>query len=430
METSPVPESSPSAGERIRSLILLGTAICLYFLAMFQRIVIPGSIFSELQADLNVSAAAVTGLGAAFMYAYAATQLFTGILSDKFGGYRVITVGAILFCLGSLLFPMCRSIPPLLYLCRAVTGIGAGTIFLSVVKEIQRAFPSRFGPVVGLAIMIGCGGAITASGPFVLMVRGTGWNAGLIAAGAVTALVTLLFLGLRFTVRMPAPTGIRFRIQSFFPAMRKRHNWRIFLMTGISMAIYYSFQTLLGKKFLEDYCSMSAVAAGWVLAASWILAAAANFGMPLLSRLMGERRKPFMLFMAIGTLISAGGLIPALVFEWRMPWFFISLFILLAICSNMSPVFLSILRETNPPDNLGICASLSNFVPFALIALLGNLAGFLMELFEPVITDEGVRVYGTHSYIAVFLLYTLFALIGLFLAFGIRETRGQHLDVD
>ena len=57
------------------------------------------------------------------------------------------------------------------------------------------------------------------------------------------------------------------------------------------------------------------------------------------------------------------------------------------------------------------------------------LAGFLMQRFEPVITDEGIRVYGTQSYIAVFLLYTLFALAGHFLAFGIRETR-QHLDVD
>lgn len=132
----------------------------------------------------------------------------------------------------------------------------------------------------------------------------------------------------------------------------------------------------------------------------------------------------------IGVRLGHGGLIPALVFDWRMPWFFIFLFILLAVCSNMSPVFLSILRETNPADNPGICASLSNFVPFALIALLGNLAGFLMELFDPVITDEGIRVYGANSYIAVFLLYTLFALAGLFLTFGIRETRGQHLDVD
>ena len=418
-----------SSGGRIRSVLLLGAAAILYFFAMFQRVAVPGTIFSDLQTDLNVPAPTITGLGAAFMYAYAATQLFTGILSDKFGGFRVITFGGILLCLGALLFPLSRSSLFLLYFCRVITGIGAGTVFLSIVKEIQRLFPQNFGPVTGIIIMIGCGGAITASGPFAVLVRRSGWNAGLVAAGIMTAVTTLLFLALRSTAWMPAPTAVRFRLQSFLPVMKKRHNWRIFLMTGISMAIYYSFQTLLGKKFLEDFCAMEPVSAGWVLAVTWILAAAANFGMPFLSRLLGERRRPFMLFMAVGTFISSGGLIPALYFGWRMPWLCISLFILLAVCSNMSPVFLSILRETNPADNLGICASLANFVPFALIALLGNLSGFLMELFRPEIVD-GVRIYGANSYITVFSLFTAFALAGLFLSFGIRETRGRHLDVD
>lgn len=428
MSADTTSETVPS-GERIRSVLLLGTAACLYFLAMFQRMVVPGSIFSELQTDLNVQAAAITGLGASFMYAYAATQLFTGIFSDKFGGFRVITFGGILLCIGALLFPLSRGSLFLLYCFRIVTGIGAGTIFLSIVKEIQRLFPRNFGPVTGFGIMIGCGGAITASGPFVMLVRRSSWYAGLLAAGLVTVVITLIFLALRFTTKMPAPTKIQFRLQSFLPVMRKRHNWRIFLMTGISMAIYYSFQTLLGKKFLEDFCSMDPVSAGWALAVTWILAAAANFGMPILSRLIGERRRPFMLFMAAGTLICSGGLIPALYLGWRMPWFYVSLYFLLAVCSNMSPVFLSVLRETNPADNLGICASLANFVPFALIALLGNLSGFLMELFEPAIVD-GVRIYGTNSYITVFSLFTAFALAGLFLSFGIRETRGQHLDVE
>jgi MFS family permease len=106
---------------------MLGMGVMLYFFANLQRVAIPGSIFNELQTDLNASAKYITALSSMFMYIYAAGQLCAGLLADRYGGERVITFGALLFCLGSILFPFCTSLP-LLYFCRFLVGMGASAI--------------------------------------------------------------------------------------------------------------------------------------------------------------------------------------------------------------------------------------------------------------------------------------------------------------
>ena len=89
---------------------MLSAAVALYFFANLQRVAIPGSIFNELQSDLKVGAKYITALSSMFMYIYAAGQLCAGLLADRYGGERVISCGALLFCLGSVLFPFSESL--------------------------------------------------------------------------------------------------------------------------------------------------------------------------------------------------------------------------------------------------------------------------------------------------------------------------------
>ncbi len=408
---------------RLTVLLLLMTVV-LYFFANFQRTVIPGSIFSDLQSELNVSAARITAFGAAFMYIYAFSQLFSGIFADKYGGYRVIAVGGFLFCLGSLFFPLCSNIN-IMYLCRVVVGIGASSIYLSMVKEIQRAFPSNFAPCMGVAMLIGYAGGMAANAPFVAAIQYTGWRNGLIAVGIAMFAAWFLFTILRFTVKMPKPTGTRFSISAFAPAVRSSHNWLLFLLMGLTFAIFYAIQTVMGKKFLEDYCGMRAVSAGWVLTTTGALSALSNFCVPFLSSLFSNRRKPFILFMGAGTLIATGGSLAALFAGWHAPWFFTAIFLLLAVSANMTPIYLALLNETNKQENLGTCVSFSNALAYLLVALLGNFSGLLMDMFKSNIIN-GVRVYGANSYIAVFALFTILAAAAFAASLKIKETGGRH----
>ena len=105
-------------------LLLIALGIAFYFLSNVQRVAVPGPIFDTLQSELQLSAPYITSLGAAFMYVYAVTNLIAGVLIDRYGGIRVVTAGAIVFAIGSLLFPMSHSVW-VLYLSRALVGLGA-----------------------------------------------------------------------------------------------------------------------------------------------------------------------------------------------------------------------------------------------------------------------------------------------------------------
>ena len=77
----------------LKIYFMLTMGVVIYFFANLQRVAIPGSIFDELQHDLNAGAKYITALGSMFMYVYAAGQLVVGLLDDRYGGERVITFG-------------------------------------------------------------------------------------------------------------------------------------------------------------------------------------------------------------------------------------------------------------------------------------------------------------------------------------------------
>ena len=140
-------------------LILFGSA--LYFFANIQRVAIPGAIFDRLQEELHLSAPGVTALGSSFMYVYALNQLVIGLFVNRYGGRRVMLPGALLFCLGSLLFPL--SDGAWLYFSRALTGFGASSIYLSLIDETIRSFRKNRTVAVSLVIMTGYAGGVAAN---------------------------------------------------------------------------------------------------------------------------------------------------------------------------------------------------------------------------------------------------------------------------
>ena len=86
------------------------------------------------------------------------------------------------------------------------------------------------------------------------------------------------------------------------------------------------------------------------------------------------------------------------------------------------------MREYNPPQYTGSGASVLNFVAYLAVAVCGNLAGWLMDLFSAgkVVTEKAV-IYPAASYAAVFVLSLLIAILALIAATMLPETRGQNL---
>ena len=179
--------------ERRKLLLLFASGIALYFFTNLQRTGVPGSLFNELQRDLALSASQVAMLGTFFVYIYTFNQLVAGVLTDRYGGTRTMLFGSFFFCVGSLLFPLAGSLWTA-YAARALVGFGASFMYLSMVKLAQRLFPAIFPQMVGMTLLLGYLGSITANAPLVSLANAVGWRSALLLAGMITAVLLGVFM--------------------------------------------------------------------------------------------------------------------------------------------------------------------------------------------------------------------------------------------
>ena len=404
---------------RVWLLFICGTM--LYFAANLQRVAIPGAVFNELQMKWSLTASQVTGFGASFMYVYAFAQLFVGLLSDRYGGARVMFAGGILFSLGGFIFALADNYY-LLCFGRALTGLGASAFYLGLVAEAIRYFKRDYSVMISLIVMTGYAGGIVANAPFSMATGAIGLRGALIAAGAFSLLFYLLYLIPYKSVKKPlVRKDVGFSGKNFLQVMKIRHNWYIFLFSGVNWGLYYSIQTVIGKKYLEDFCRISTGTAAMVLSTTSVISAAAGVIYAMGSKKMGSRLKPFCLltgamtftvFLALTVLTAADcrNFAPAI------------LMCFLASTSSLSAIVIPLIKETNTAKETGSAIAFSNFGAYMLVAVFGNVIGGLMNLFAPE-NIGGKLIYSKEAYLSVFTFMLLCAAGVLYWALRIKEPK-------
>jgi MFS family permease len=116
-----------------------GLGACLYLIAFYQRVA-PAVMTRELSRDFGLSAAALGNLSAFYFYGYALVQIPTGLLADRWGPRRVLTLGATVTAAGTLLF----AIAPTVVWANAgrlAIGTAAGMAFVSMLKLASHWMP-------------------------------------------------------------------------------------------------------------------------------------------------------------------------------------------------------------------------------------------------------------------------------------------------
>ena len=410
--------------ERRRLLLLFACGIALYFFTNLQRTGVPGSLFNELQRDLALSAAQVAMLGTFFVYVYTFNQLVAGVLADRYGGTRTMLFGSFFFCIGSLLFPLADSLWTA-YAARALVGFGASFMYLSMVKLAQRLFPNIFPQMVGMLLLLGYLGSITANAPLMSLAGAVGWRSALLAAGSTTAVLLGFFILLRQSVPLPPVRDIPFSFRPFREFARVRHNRYICIFSGSNFAFYFVLQVIIGKKFLEDYCSLSGNAAALAMSAMALVAASSGMLAALISRLIGNRRRIFIRVSCVYGVAAMALILVCVLLEVHSPLLAVPI-LLFGFTGNIGPITVALLSETNPPERTGIAVSASNFAAYLGVSISGSCAGVLMDVAAPERVGD-VLVYGRWSYAAVFAFFLLTAAVCAPFSFRIRETFGKNI---
>lgn len=162
--------------------------------------------------------------------------IFAGMLADRFGGYRVLVAGAVLYALG--LVGMALSSSSLMFALTAGVLIGAaqaGTTYAVIYGIIGRQIPAeRRSWAMGMAAAAGSFGQFLMVPVEGFLIASFGWKEALLILGASALLIAPLAWGLRepgFTGATAAPLK---REQTILDALREAFTYRSFqlLMAG------------------------------------------------------------------------------------------------------------------------------------------------------------------------------------------------------
>ena len=138
-----------------------------------------------------MTALQVSYIGASFIYIYSLSQLFIGFLVDRFGAKIVVRIGGAVFCAGVIAFPLLNT-PELIYLARMIAGIGAGTMYLSLLRESDRLFGrENYSVMIGVVFVSGYAGGMFGTLPFERLTAAFPWRNVLLGAGILSLLFYL-----------------------------------------------------------------------------------------------------------------------------------------------------------------------------------------------------------------------------------------------
>lgn len=395
------------------TLILLGALF--YFIANFQRIAIPGAVFDVLQQELSVTAPYITAFGAIFMYIYAFNQLVIGVLVDRFGGLRVMFAGGAILGLGALLFPISSNLP-LMYFSRVLVGLGGSTFYLSLIRELREFFSDKnFGIAISVMLCIGYCGGIAANAPFVFMMQHINWREILLFIGGIVAVGVILFALLSTKIKFPEINeNVKLRTLPFRLVLHKKHNRNLFSFACCNFGISYAIQSIIGKKFLEDFCMMAPSKASVVLSIMAVIAAIFNIINASFCKMCHNHRVMFLKNASVITFVSLLMICLCLIFNIRTGYIAL-IFFILAGNASLTSLLVPVLHLTNRKMVSGTAVSIMNFCFFMMVGFLGTAMGFLLNLFEPEKVNN-VLVYSNKSYLAVFGMFFLISVFELYKA--------------
>ncbi|MET9529986.1 MULTISPECIES: MFS transporter [unclassified Streptomyces] len=397
---SAVLPGDPPGGRRAVTVWSIGVAV--YFVAIVFRTSL-GVAGLDAADRFHVNASALSTFSILQLLVYAGMQIPVGLLVDRLGTKKVLTLGVVLFTLGQLGFAFSPTYGTALA-SRALLGCGDAMTFISVLRLGSRWFPARRGPMVAqLAGLVGMAGNLVSTIVISRTLHGLGWTAtfaGSSLAGVLVLVVMLLFLKDHPEGFEPPPAphpgaaSVRRQIAAAWSEPGTRLGMWVHFTTQFPAMF---FLLLWGMPFLVEAQGLSRATAGELL--TLIVLSNMVVGLvygQIIARHQGARA-PIALS-TVGatallwacTLACPGGHAPM--------WLLLTLCTVLGACGPASMIGFDFARPANPPERQGTASGIVNMGGFiaSMVTLLA--VGVLLDA-----TGDNYRI----AFCSIFVLEAL-----------------------
>ncbi|MFI8517532.1 nitrate/nitrite transporter [Streptomyces sp. NPDC085481] len=384
-----------------RAALVWGVGVAVYFVAVIFRTSL-GVAGLDAADRFEVNASALSTFSILQLLVYAGMQIPVGLMVDRLGTKKVLTIGVLLFTLGQLGFALSPSYGMALA-SRALLGCGDAMTFISVLRLGSRWFPARRGPMIAqLAGLVGMAGNLVSTIVIARLLHGVGWTAafaGSAAAGVVVLVLLLLFLKDHPEGHEAPPS----HAGAVFVRRQIAESWR---EPGTRLGMWVHFTTqfpamvfllLWGVPFLVEAQGLSRETAGELLT----LVVASNMVVGLVYGQIIARHHAARAPLALGTVAATATLwATTLVYpgDHAPMWLLVTLCTVLGACGPASMIGFDFARPANPPERQGTASGIVNMGGFVASMTTLFAVGVLLDA-----TGDNYRI----AFASVFVLEAL-----------------------
>ncbi|MBX3715123.1 MAG: MFS transporter [Burkholderiales bacterium] len=415
--------------------LVWGLGAALYLIAFYQRVA-PAVLVQELTREFALTGAALGNLSAFYFYSYVAMQIPTGLIADRWGPRKLLTAGAALTALGTLVF----ALAPTAYVANAgrlAIGAAAGVAFVAMLKLASHWMPSRqFALASGVALFVGVVGATIAGAPLRLLVDALGWRTVMVASAVGTALVAAaIWLVVRDD---PSERGYDSYFAHASGGMHAgsigadlrivfgyRNTWLLFLVPGAFSGIVLMFAGLWGVPFLSTHYGYSTAEAASLCSLLLISWSVASIAYGPVSQKLHSRKIPF-----VAGLAATMALWAALV--WVPGWSRPVLVVLIVALGFAAGAFILIFpfgKESVPARLAGTVSGITNMGVMMGGLVMQPLVGWVLDRhWAGALTAGGARLYDLAAYQSAFSLLFAWGAVALVALLLTRETHCRQVE--
>lgn len=410
--------------------IIISWAICglgaLFYCYEYLLRVSPSVMTQELMRFYHLTGEQYGNLsGSFYYYSYVAMQIVVGLLMDRYGPKRLLTLACLMCAIGAYLFG-CSDKVLIAMLGRFLIGMGSAFAFVGAAKLATIWLPpKRFALVSGIIFCLGMVGAMSGQIVMGFFVQSSGWQVTIFGASAVgLVLAAILWIAIEdvnpyhkehYSHHMPT-------LQEVLTGLGKAlKNSQIWLAGSIGCLLYLflsAFAELWGPSYLEEAHNMARTHA---VDANAMIFLGCAMGAPLwgwFSDLLEERKLPMKLA-ATGALLVFCLLL--YVHHLPLPLVYVLLF-LFGFLSSVQILVFAIAREVTPIEISGTTIGLLNMLVMVGGVIFPPIVGKLLDMNWQGTMIDGARVYSEHAYTVALSVLPLGILVGILLLFLIRET--------
>lgn len=341
-----------------------------------------GVLGARLAEEIHLAPAALSLVASAFFFAYAAMQIPTGALFDRYGPRRVLS-GMLLFtAAGAGLFAS-ASTGSGLVAGRVLMGIGSAGIFTGAFHVLSQWMPadrvvSQSGALNGFAAL----GSLMATTPLAVLIAWIGWRE---SYWLFTAWVVVLLILIATWLR-DAPPESRPRASSaetvpeILSGVRRALSTTgmpRLLVAGFPLAATSAITGVWGAPYLRDVHGLSGIERGNVLLA---MAVAGMLGHVLFGQ-MARYLNSLRAAIAAGSIVVIASLTTLSALSQPPLWLVTTMFCLMVLGSSYPSIIMAHARGLVLPELMGRGVAVSNMGTMTAIALMQFVFGWIVGQF-------------------------------------------------